>query len=76
MAVIKLENPLGHVVEEIPVMSDQDDGSMVAAQDGLPAKRQSRHQGGLWARRVGAGLAFQATVGRARLDVVHHHSDG
>ena len=65
-APVELEDPAGHVVEEVAVVGDGDDRAGVVAAGSARATPPTRRRGGWWARRAAAGRAATAAAGTAR----------
>ena len=65
LAAVELEDPAGHVVEEVAVVGDGDDGARGTRPGGARARRPTRRRGGSWARRAAAGRARAGAAGRA-----------
>ena len=71
-AVVELEDPAGHVVEEVAVVGDGHDGAGVVAAGTARARPPTRRRGGWWARRAAAGRARPAAGGTARPGGARH----
>ena len=75
-AAVELEDPLGDVVQEVPVVGDGQDRALVARRGAVRATARSRRRGGWSARRAAAGRAWTAAACTARRGGAHHRTGG
>ncbi len=61
---VELEDPAGHVVEEVPVVGDGHDRARRTPAGCARARPRTRRRGGWSARRAAAGRAWPAAAGR------------
>ena len=75
-AAVELEDPLGDVVQEVPVVGDGQDGALVLGEVLLEPHARSRRRGGWWARRAAAGRAWTAAACTAPRGAARHRRGG
>ena len=74
LAAVDLQDPLGDVVQEVPVVGHRQDGTRVGLEVALEPVARSRRRGGWSARRAAAGRAAAAAACTARPGGAHHRT--
>ena len=75
-ATVDLEDPLGDVVQEVPVVGDREDGARRSWPGAAPATARSPRPGGWSARRAATGRACSAAACTAPPGAAHHRTAG